>query len=877
MFKKVVVTVFVLFAVFFGTLAVLAADNIKVFNLKNGHTVVIKEVHTNPIVTIDTWVKTGSANENDTNNGVAHFLEHLFFKGTKSHPQGEFEKILDGKGGVYNAATSKDFTHFYITIASQYFDTALDLHSDMLLNPAIPVDDLNRERKVVQEEIGRAKDNPSNILYENLNSILFKKHPYKRTVLGTADIIGSISREEIFNFYHNWYNPSNMITVIVGDVDTDSVLAKVQQKFAGKYTDGRQVKIARAKEPYLTQKTEKVQKGDYGTGYMMIGFRGVPANNKKESYALDLAAEILGSGRSSRLYQEIKEKNHLATSISAGHMSMKDDSIFYISAEFEPQNYEKLKASINEEIKKLRETPVSASELKKARTLLQRGFVYSNESTSNVANSIGYTMTIGENIEDYTKYIEGINKITAEDIQKVANKYLLDTRMAISTLLPEKNEKPVANVQDKYQDVEKRILSNGINLITEKIEPNEIVSLSVFVKGGKFIETIPGISSVVTGKLLKGTQNRSAIEIANELENSGIIIAPSANPDYFEIQLKSTKQDFDKAFAVLKDIIENPAFKSEYVEKVKKEIIQDIKSSRDNPSSVVFEEFNLARYAGHPYGYTGKVLEESVPKITRENVVSFYNKFFSPQNMIVSVAGDFDKQDIIDKFSSITVKPDAQKVDINALIKKYNTSAITSNKLIPVKKDTSTGWLVMGWSTAGMVNEKDFAVLNVINSIIGRGMSSRLFSNLREKQGLAYEVSSAYPSRLDESSFVMYIGTKPQNLELAKNQFLQEISRIIREPVSEKELADAKQNIIGKYALSQETGGEKAHVLGWYEVIGKGYKFNYDYPSLINSVTAQDILNVASKYFSNPNIVSVIGPEKYVEVVEKGYNLESKR
>src|SRR3989339_1774307 len=150
------------------------ADNssIKVFHLQDGHTVVIEEVHSNPIVTVDTWVRTGSINENDKNNGVSHFLEHLIFKGTKNHKVGEAEKILESKGATYNAATSKDFTHFYTTIASQYADTALDLQADMLQNAIFPVDELNRERKVVQEEIRRSIDNPDRIVFDNLNAML---------------------------------------------------------------------------------------------------------------------------------------------------------------------------------------------------------------------------------------------------------------------------------------------------------------------------------------------------------------------------------------------------------------------------------------------------------------------------------------------------------------------------------------------------------------------------------------------------------------------------------------------------------------------------------------------------------------------------------
>ena len=199
MFKNIFLTVFTLMV----SVSVWASD-FTVHKLPNGQTLVVQEVRNNPIVTVDTWVKTGSVNENDANSGVAHFLEHLFFKGTKKHPVGEFDRILESKGAIVNAATSKDFTHYYITIPSEYFETALDLHSDMLTNPQIPRKELEKERKVVLEEISKDGNNPSKKVYENLNEMMYSYHPYKRKVIGSADVISTITREEILEFFNNY-------------------------------------------------------------------------------------------------------------------------------------------------------------------------------------------------------------------------------------------------------------------------------------------------------------------------------------------------------------------------------------------------------------------------------------------------------------------------------------------------------------------------------------------------------------------------------------------------------------------------------------------------------------------------------------------------
>jgi len=486
MFRRIIIALFIVVAFIANTQAGFTKDDLSlsVFHLNNGQTVIIKEVHANPVVTVDTWVKTGSINENDQNNGVSHFLEHLLFKGTKTHKAGEADKILESKGATYNAATSNDFTHFYVTLPASYAATALSLQSDMLLNAAMPENELNKERKVVQEEIRRAEDDPNRILFENLNSLLFKTHPYKYDTLGTVEMIEHIPRQDILNYYHKWYRPSNMTTVIVGDVDTKKILSLVKKDF---HSDSNPIKINQVsykRESGLPNPGQKIEKGNFNTGYEMIGFRGVSIKDKKDSYALDLAALILGGGRSSRLYQDLKEKKNLVSSIDAGHMSMRDDSVFYVDFNIEPQNSETLKKEVIAEIAKLREEKVSEEELQRAKTQIQRQFLYNNESVEEIANSLGYYMTLEGNIDGYTKYIEEINKITADDILNAAKEYLLEPKMAVSVLLPENVQQPTEApkntavsadkakpVQDtvyveKYKNVVKSDLTNGMTLIT---------------------------------------------------------------------------------------------------------------------------------------------------------------------------------------------------------------------------------------------------------------------------------------------------------------------------------------------------------------------------------------------------------------------------
>ena len=302
---------FIIFVLFFMPLFAFA-DEAKIYKLKSGQTVVIQQVKTNPIVTIDTWIKTGSVDETDKNNGVAHFLEHLFFKGSSKYPVGEFDRIIESHGGVTNAATSKDFTHYYITIPSDKFDLALDLHSDMLLTPQIPSEELEKERKVVIEEICKDLNSPRNKLTKNLVALTYKTHPYKREVIGKKEVIENIKREEIFDFYNKNYGPQNMITLVIGDVEPEETLKKVEKAFSDNPKKSKQNFYK--KEKRLTENVETIAYEDVSTGYLAIGYNTVPMVHK-DTYALDILAVILGQGRSSRFYQNIKDNKQLAYSI----------------------------------------------------------------------------------------------------------------------------------------------------------------------------------------------------------------------------------------------------------------------------------------------------------------------------------------------------------------------------------------------------------------------------------------------------------------------------------------------------------------------------------------------------------------------------------
>ena len=860
--KKILIIAVILFC---GNLV--WAANAQLFKLNNGQTVIIQEVKNNPIVTIDTWIKTGSIDEDDSNNGVAHFLEHLFFKGTKNHAPGEFDKILETKGAITNAATSKDFTHYYITIPSKDFDLAMELHADMLQNPMIPRNEMEKERRVVLEEIGKDMNSPEKILMENLDAMMYTSHPYKRRVIGKKDIIETITREKVLEFYNAHYSPSNMVTLVIGDVDTNHALDKISQSF--NCDAKKSEKNIYPKEAQLTEQKRKTEySADTQSGYMLIGFRAVPISNK-ESYALDVLATILGEGRSSVLNQSLKEKKRVAFSVSAGNMTYKDDGIFYIKANFEPEKIKSVETAIFEEIAKIQKDGVTDEQINLAKNIIERDTYYSRESVSNISNEIGYTTILTGDIKFYESYLANIKSVTKEEVKKAAEKYLGTNRSAISIVLPESAKNiPVSIFRKKTEGSAELIsqnsqtqeykLSNGSTLLYTPNTSNDIIAISIFARGGKLVENISGVANIAALGMMKGTKNYSPIELSQFLEDNGIKISPAVSADTFSISILTTKEEYDKTLAILDEIINNANFDEIELGKIKADKLSQIKSNKDNAIQRALEKYRELIFPNSNYSISSNILEKNIPNITREDVINYYNNIFEPQNLVISINGNVDKEKTINELNNIFNNENSNnKFEYG----RYNSkvpSISAPTTIVQNMPSTETAWIILGWQTAGTDNKKDFATLQVIDSLLGSGMSSRLFKDLREKQGLAYQLGSGYSAHALRGSFMLYIGTKTSTLEQAKEGLFAEIKRLKTEYVGDKELKDAKEKLIGNYIIGLETNLDKASTLGGYEALGVGYEFDTQYQELINSIKDTDILEVANKYFNDNYVLSIV-------------------
>lgn len=427
---------------------------VEIYERDNGHKIVLAHKE-GDMVNVSSWVKTGSINENNDNNGISHFLEHLMFKGTNTYKVGEFDRMLESKGAIVNAATWKDYTFFYVTlpkgIDNKDFDLAVDLHADMMMNPIFPAEELGapfdindhsvtdkRERHVVIEEIRMRKDQPWTKVYNVCNKNMYTNHPYKRDVIGTPEIISQLTREDIDNYYRKYYTPKNVTTIIVGDFDHEQVLKTLCEKFDFPNRTQGESHVNAIDLPVSETKYVET-KANVNTSYLMFGWLGPLARELKASICLDLISIIFGDGSSSRLQQNLVEKlpDKIFNMIDSEHYQFKDGNNFFIQANFRPDAKDKAIKLVKEELSKLLTEKITEEELAKAKKRTKSRFAFAAETVSEIGETIGYYMTVCDDLKLIEDYLSDLDSITIEDLEETIRKYLSIDNAVISVLVPD--------------------------------------------------------------------------------------------------------------------------------------------------------------------------------------------------------------------------------------------------------------------------------------------------------------------------------------------------------------------------------------------------------------------------------------------------------
>ncbi len=410
----------------------------KEFVLSNDMKVLLVEVPKAPVATVQVWYKVGSRNEMMGRAGLSHMLEHMMFKGTNRFPKGSFSRLIRKNGGMDNAFTSQDFTAYFENLAADRVTLALELESDRMQGLILDGNEFKTEREVVKEERRlRSEDDPQGALVEALFAQAYVSHPYHWPVIGWFADLDAMTLEDLQRHYDTYYSPNNATLVIVGDIKADTLIQTITKLFEP-IPKGPTPKPMVAMEPEQRGERRFVLKREAQVPFVMMGYR-VPNYTSEDSYALNILESILSNGKSSRLYQSLVYEQKLGLAVGAEYSLMQaDPGLFYFYALVRPgEKIESVEESLLKEIRRLQTEPPTELELQRAKNQIEAGRIFEQDSNFRHAMLLGEAETVGAGWRKISQFIERTHAVTAQDVQRVANKYLINDTRTIGMLIPQ--------------------------------------------------------------------------------------------------------------------------------------------------------------------------------------------------------------------------------------------------------------------------------------------------------------------------------------------------------------------------------------------------------------------------------------------------------
>jgi zinc protease len=419
--------------------------------------------------------------------------------------------------------------------------------------------------------------------------------------------------------------------------------------------------------------------------------------------------------------------------------------------------------------------------------------------------------------------------------------------------------------------VNRAVLDNGMVVLTLENAAADIVAARIFVRVGSRYETPEqsGVSHLLTAVLTKGTTRLSSMQIAEQVESVGASLGTDSAPDYCLLSLKTVARDFPEMLDLAAELLRSPSFPESEVELEQRLTLQGIRSMQEQPFSIAQKQLRQAMYGDHPYAMSGLGTEETVSQLNRDALLHHHQTYFRPDNMVISIVGRIAPEAAIALVERAfgdwqPLQHNGQSIPLPA---RHVPSVVSTPHKAITTQETQQAIVMLGY-LAPPVRDQDAMPLKLLNTYLGNGLSSRLFVELREKQGLAYEVSAYYPTRLGTSQFVAYMGTAPGNVAIALDGLHHEVSRLCSEPLTPDELQSSKNKLLGQYALGKQTNAQIAQIYGWYETLGLGIDYDTQFQEAIAAVTIEAAQEAAERCFIEPYI-SLVGPEAAVQASGK--------
>jgi zinc protease len=858
-------------------------EGIRTETLDNGLRVFLKPIPGSAAVTTLVVYKVGSADEDLTHTGLAHYLEHLMFKGTARLKPGDIDRLTFRHGGSNNAYTSTDLTAYHFTMPAGQWRPALQVEADRMRQLRIDKEhEFDKEKGAVINELTGNEDEPWTLEYKAILPPLFgRKAPYGHPVIGEARDVRAATAAVIKGFYDRWYHPNNAALVLVGGFDADEASAAIKKLFGP---------IPRAELPprkplpevKLERPARRQMKSKFTVARLLQGYNTVRRSDP-DYYALNVVETLLGRGRTSRLYKALVEGAEIARTATADHTAGRYPGWLAVQVEMLPGKDRALAEKlVLKELARLGEEEVSAAELKRARHLILADHIFNRESTGGLANAIGQGVATND-LAFVKGYLPRIVAVSAADVRRVARKYLAPERRVVLWSVPEKAKGAAAVrvaggrglvARKKVSSLASRVAASGaaaafdLRKTKRVVLPNGLVLLLfenrrlptfeahalVHDAGLHQPDDKLGVAALTGYLLEEGTKRRSGPQVAEAIENVGGTLSLGS----FGGSVKVLLADRRLGLQLLLECLSQPSFPKEAFGRNKARLLAGIAEIEAQPDTRAERLFNRLVYGKNPLGRPSSGTKETASKLTLADCAAFHARVFVPNNTVLAVVGDFDAAALIEEVKRQTAG--------------WKKSALERPEVPPVKLPRAFEQKILSMPQAAQLhvylghvgikrNDPDYYRLLVLDYILGTGpgFTDRLSARLRDREGLAYTVSAGITTAAGRypGTFSCYIGTDKDKLARVKKEIVEEIERIRDKPPSAGEVADVKAYLLGSRLLQFATNGGIASQLLEIERYGLGLNYLEEFRRAVQAVSAAEVQAAARKHLHPERMVLV--------------------
>lgn len=868
----------------------------QIHHLRNGLTVITKEIHIVPVTSMYVFYGVGSINEYGRIGGISHIVEHMMFKGTDKFAPNDIDRLVKSVGGSHNAYTTFDYTAYYINLPSNAIDIGLMIEADRMGNSRMDQKDWATEKYVIMEERRMRTDNsPYGTFWERYRQVTYPRHPYRHPIIGYMPDIEKITIDQIKEYYKKYYQPNNATLVLVGDFNTREIMKKVKKHF-GSLEKGPDIPKAHIPQE-LPKGSRTIKLKDVRNKYYLAyySFR-TPTYDSEDYPVLNAIPLIMSRTHTARLNDLVDQGIALGVNCAINGGRDPQTMIFILYSRNE-EDLMKCEKVLFDEIERLKNEPITDNELKIIKNSLDSDFVFSYQSADNVAQQLGYFYTVAtldylDNLRD--KY----QAITKQNIMEVSKKYLdreyvikgylfpdtsgktppptptaamdedshgktydktAEPKIDLKKYLPEKMDYNI-NLKDK---IDKKVLPNGLVIVALQNPAYDIVSLKGTLHAGPAFDPVDkhGLATLTVSCLEYGTKSRDKDQIDLEKDIISLRGEIDTGLETVTFNYSMVSDQFEPAMDLVSDFVRNPSFPKKFFEQEKMNYMMYHQALAQNPEELVDKTFKQLLYGqNHPYANYKYGNPQDIQNLTVQDLQQFHKENYGPEHTIIGVVGPLST----DKMIEIVEKqfedwPKSGKLnEVNfPEVEKLNT---VKSKSLSLPGRTQT-YIRMGWPGI-KVGDEDYYPLMVLNFIMGGGsLSSRLGKEIRVKSGLAYSVYSYIHPRTLKGSINIILNTKAGNEEIVKKKIIKVVEDIKKNGLTDDEIFIAKQYVVNSRPRTMETNGQLVGSIEYMEYMNLPYDYYDNLVDNVKKVTKEDINRVANKYLDTQNYIWVtVGP-----------------